>query len=167
GGVGPDYPISREILSPIVAYYTCKDWLDGCNICVEILNFGGLGHTLVIHSMDPEIITAFAHEKPVFRILINTTSSQGAIGLSTSLTPSMTLSTGSWGGGIHSDNISAYHLLNIKRVAYETNPINKPGSRTVDFGLENTMKNSDSETTRDQIEQIVRRVIDKIDLNKF
>jgi acetaldehyde dehydrogenase (acetylating) len=167
GRVGPDYPLSREILSPIVAYYTCKDWLDGCNICVEILNFGGLGHTLVIHSMDPEIITAFAHEKPVFRILINTTSSQGAIGLSTSLTPSMTLSTGSWGGGIHSDNISAYHLLNIKRVAYETNPINKPGSRTVDFGLENTMKNSDSETTRDQIEQIVRRVIDKIDLNKF
>ena len=52
-------------------------------------------------------------------------------------------------------------------MAYETNPINKPGSRTVDFGLENTMKNSDSETIRDQIEQIVRRVIDKIDLNKF
>jgi acetaldehyde dehydrogenase (acetylating) len=164
-GVGPDHPLSREILSPIVAYYTCKDWLDGCNICVEILNFGGLGHTLVIHSRDPEIITSFAHEKPVFRILVNTTSSQGAIGLSTSLTPSMTLSTGSWGGGIHSDNISAQHLLNIKRVAYETDPINEPAPDVIDLGIGDSNRNNSSEVMRGQIEQIVRRVINKLDLN--
>ena len=126
-----------------------------------------MGHTLVIHSRDPETITSFAHEKPVFRILVNTTSSQGAIGLSTSLTPSLTLSTGSWGGGIHSDNISAYHLLNIKKVAYETNPINEPDLNTVDFGIDDSNRNNSSEAMRDQIEQIVRNVIDELDLNNL
>ena len=166
-GVGPEHPLSREILSPIIAYYTCTDWKDACRICGKILNFGGLGHTLVIHSRDPETITSFAHEKPVFRILVNTTSSQGAIGLSTSLTPSLTLSTGSWGGGIHSDNISAHHLLNIKKVAYETNPINEPDLNTVDFGIDDSNRNNSSEAMRDQIEQIVRSVIDELDLNNL
>jgi acetaldehyde dehydrogenase (acetylating) len=163
-GVGPQYPLSREILSPIVAYYTCSDWKDACEICFEILNFGGLGHTLVIHSQDPNIISAFAHEKPVFRILVNTTSSQGAIGLTTSLTPSLTLSTGSWGGGIHSDNISAYHLLNIKRVAYETNPINRTESGSAGFMDGISDINHKAEVTRQQVEDIVRKVVEQLDL---
>lgn len=162
GGVGQEFPLSREILSPIVAYYLCSDWMDACNICAKILNFGGLGHTLVIHSMDPDIITAFAHEKPVFRILVNTASSQGAIGLSTSLTPSMTLSTGSWGGGIHSDNISAYHLLNIKRVAYETDPVNIHDSKVVDFGVGGNTGNRVPDVTREQIQDIVKKVLENL-----
>ena len=111
-----------------------------------------------------EIITAFAHEKPVFRILVNTTSSQGAIGLTTALTPSLTLSTGSWGGGIHSDNISAYHLLNIKRVAYETDPINQTESGYSGFknGISDIDQNG--KITKEQVEYLVRKVVKQLGL---
>ena len=158
GGVGPEYPLSREILSPIVAYYVKDDWEEACGLCLEILNFGGLGHTMVIHSTDEEVITTFAHEKPVFRILLNTAASQGAIGLSTSLIPSMTLSTGSWGGGIYTDNISAHHLLNIKRVAYETYPIND------DAGSIEAEGKSPAGISRSLVEDIVRKIVKNLDL---
>lgn len=153
-GVGPDYPLSREILSTILAYYVESNWLDSCHRCMELLKFGGVGHTLVIHSSDEEVITAFAHEKPVFRILINTPASQGAIGLTTSLTPSLTLSTGTLGGGISSDNISAQHLINIKRVAYEVNSINLPSP---DISV-------DIQMDKDIVESIVREVVESLNL---
>ncbi len=151
GGVGPDFPLSREILSTIIAYYIKDNWKDACELCMDILKFEGLGHTLAIHSLDEEVITAFAHEKPAFRILINTPTSQGAVGLTTSLAPSMTLSTGSWGGGIYSDNISAKHLLNIKRVAYETSPLNESSNHKAISGI-----------ARDDVETIVRKVVGQL-----
>ncbi len=157
GGVGPEYPLSREILSTVLAYYTEDNWLSACHRCIELLNFGGVGHTLVIHASDEEVVTAFAHEKPVFRILINTPASQGAIGLTTSLTPSLTLSTGTWGGGISSDNISACHLINIKRVAYEVNSINTSGSSDV---------SGDSQIEKDIVESIVRRVVENLNIGR-
>ncbi len=146
-GVGPRYPLSREVLSPIIAYYVASDWEAACKRSMELINFGGLGHTMVIHAKDEKIIQDFALKKPVFRILVNTPSSQGAIGYTTSLTPSMTLSTGTWGGGISTDNISAYHLMNIKRVAYETNPLKTTGSNgsrmngISDYDIESIVKN--------------------------
>ncbi|MHB1376701.1 MAG: aldehyde dehydrogenase family protein [Candidatus Humimicrobiaceae bacterium] len=161
-GVGPQYPLSREILSPIVAYYIADNWIEGCERCLELINFGGVGHTMVIHSMDEEVITEFAHRKPVFRFLVNTPASQGAVGITTSLSPSLTLSTGAWGGGISSDNISAYHLMNIKRVAYETKPINPPGFETSNSSSGIYSGNS----TRNLIEDIVTKVIENIYLNK-
>ena len=161
-GVGPQYPLSREILSPVVAYYIADNWLDGCERCLEIINFGGVGHTMVIHSMDEEVITEFAHKKPVFRFLINTPASQGAVGITTSLNPSLTLSTGAWGGGISSDNITAYHLMNIKRVAYETNPINPQGSKSSDSFLGTYPGNS----MQNLLEDVITKVIENIYLNK-
>lgn len=161
-GVGSQYPLSREILSPVVAYYTADNWEEGCERCLELINFGGVGHTMVIHSMDEEVITEFAHKKPVFRFLINTPASQGAVGLTTSLNPSLILSTGAWGGGIFSDNISAYHLINIKRVAYETNPINPAG-----FETSNTSSGIYSgNSTKNLLEDVVTKVIENLYLNK-
>lgn len=157
-GVGPDYPLSREVLSPIVAYYSGDSWEGCCKICLQVIEFGGIGHTLVIHSRDEEAITAFAHQKPVFRILINTPASHGAVGLSTSLLPSMTLSTGTWGGGISTDNISAKHLLNIKRVAYETNPINQPSGQS----MEVNRADGNGMLSKDDVEGIVRKVVDEM-----
>jgi acetaldehyde dehydrogenase (acetylating) len=161
-GVGPQYPLSREILSPVVAYYIADNWIDGCERCLEVINFGGVGHTMVIHSMDEEVITEFAHKKPVFRFLINTPASHGAVGITTSLNPSLTLSTGAWGGGISSDNITAYHLMNIKRVAYETNPINPPGFNASDSSSGAYPGNS----TRNLLEDVVTKIIENIYLNK-
>ncbi|MHB1347651.1 MAG: aldehyde dehydrogenase family protein [Candidatus Humimicrobiaceae bacterium] len=161
-GVGPQYPLSREILSPVVAYYIVNSWEEGCDRCLELINFGGVGHTMVIHSMDEEVITEFAHRKPVFRFLINTPASQGAVGLTTSLNPSLTLSTGAWGGGISSDNISTYHLMNIKRIAYETNPINPAGAAGTFISSETYSGNS----AKNLLEDVVTKVIENIYLNK-
>jgi acetaldehyde dehydrogenase (acetylating) len=121
-GVGWDHPLSIEKLAPILAFYTVKDWRDGCERCIEILEFGGAGHTLTIHSRDDEIIWKFALEKPTHRILVNTPASHGAVGLSTWLAPSMTLGCGAFGGNITSDNITAEHLMLVKRLAW-----GKPG----------------------------------------
>jgi acetaldehyde dehydrogenase (acetylating) len=118
-GVGEEYPLSREKISPVLAYYVEKDWKYGCLRCIEILKLQGIGHTLVIHAKDEKVIREFALKKPAFRILANTPGTHGAIGLSTGLTPSLTLGCGTWGGGITSDNVSPLHLLNIKRLAYD------------------------------------------------
>jgi acetaldehyde dehydrogenase (acetylating) len=121
-GVGWDHPLSIEKLAPILAFYTVRDWKQGCDRCIEILDFGGAGHTLTIHSRNEEIIWQFAFEKPTHRILVNTPASHGAVGLSTWLKPSMTLGCGAFGGNITSDNITAEHLLLVKRLAW-----GKPG----------------------------------------
>lgn len=117
-GVGKQYPLSKEKLSPILAYYEVEDWKEACQLCIELLNLGGLGHSMSIHSNDEEIIKKFALEKPAFRILVNQPSSFGAIGATTGLVPSLTLGCGTWGGNATSDNVGPMHLMNIKRVAY-------------------------------------------------
>ena len=117
-GVGDRYPLSREKLAPILALYIESGWQAGCERCFEILTYGGMGHTLAIHSRDQQIISAFALQKPAFRIMVNAPTSQGAVGYATRLHPSMTLGCGTPGGNITSDNISSHHLLNIKRIAF-------------------------------------------------
>ncbi len=116
--VGREYPISYEILTPILAWYSCANWQSGCLRCIEILTFGGKGHTLAIHATDENVIMEFALKKPAHRILVNAPTSQGAVGYATNLIPSMTLGCGSWGGNITSDNVNPRNLINIKRVAY-------------------------------------------------
>jgi len=125
-GVGPDYPISREKLSPTLAFYVVKDWREGCAKCIEILNFGGLGHTLSVHTNDEEVVRQFASRKPAFRICVNTPAALGAVGYTTNLFPSMTLGCGAAGGNITSDNISPLHLINLKRVAYGVRELSAP-----------------------------------------
>jgi acetaldehyde dehydrogenase (acetylating) len=117
-GVGRDFPLSIEKLSPILAFYVEKNWRAACDRCIELLNYGGLGHTMAIHSKNEEIIREFGLRKPVFRIVVNSQSALGAVGYTTELFPSMTLGCGSIGGNITSDNISPLHLINIKRLAY-------------------------------------------------
>lgn len=117
-GVGRDFPLSIEKLSPILAWYECSDWRAGCDICMELVTYGGDGHTLGIYTRDHDVALAFGLEKPAARIIVNGPTTQGSVGLSTDLQPSMTLGCGSMGGNITSDNIGPQHLLNIKRVAY-------------------------------------------------
>jgi acetaldehyde dehydrogenase (acetylating) len=121
-GVGRDYPLSIEKLCPVLSYYVVKDWREGCERCIQILRYGGMGHTMSIHSRNEEVILQFGLKKPAFRICVNTPTTHGSIGLTTGLDPAMTLGCGGWGGNITSDNISPRHLLNIKRLAYEIRP---------------------------------------------
>lgn len=121
-GVGRDYPLSIEKLCPVLSFYVVDDWRAGCERCKEILGYGGMGHTMAIHSRDDAIVLEFGLKKPAFRIVVNTPTTLGSIGLTTGLEPAMTLGCGGHGGNITSDNITPRHLLNIKRVAYETRP---------------------------------------------
>ncbi|MBU1096255.1 MAG: acetaldehyde dehydrogenase (acetylating) [Ignavibacteriae bacterium HGW-Ignavibacteriae-2] len=123
--VGRNEPLSMEKLSPVLAFYTVDGWLEGCHKCIELLEFGGIGHTMAIHSNDKEVIMKFALEKPAFRIVVNTPSSLGAVGYTTMLAPSLTLGVGTWGGSIVSENVTAKHLMNIKTLAFETKAINE------------------------------------------
>ena len=119
-GVGKEYPLSHEKLSPVLAFYVVEDWREGCERCTELLRFGGMGHTMAIHSGNDDIVLEFGLRKPAHRVLVNTVAALGAVGLTTHLFPSMTLGCGSWGNNITSDNVGPQHLLNIKRLAYET-----------------------------------------------
>ncbi len=121
-GVGRDYPLSIEKLCPVLSFYVVSDWKEGCERCKQILRYGGMGHTMSIHSRNEDVILQFGLKKPAFRIVVNTPTTLGSIGFTTSLDPSMTLGCGGWGGNITSDNISPRHLLNIKRLAWETSP---------------------------------------------
>ena len=121
-GVGRDFPLSIEKLCPVLSYYIVKDWREGCERCKEILRYGGMGHTMSIHSQNDAVILEFGLHKPAYRICVNTPTTHGSIGLTTGLDPAMTLGCGGFGGNITSDNISPKHLLNIKRVAYELKP---------------------------------------------
>jgi acetaldehyde dehydrogenase (acetylating) len=122
-GVGRDYPLSMEKLSPILAFYV----VDGLERCAErsreVLGYGGMGHTAGIHTRSREAAVKFGAEMPASRITVNTPTTHGAIGFSTALPPSMTLGCGSWGGNVTSDNVSPLHLMDIKRIAFETRPV--------------------------------------------
>ena len=121
-GVGRNHPLSIEKLCPVLSFYVVADWREGCGRCMEILRYGGMGHTMAIHSQDEHVILEFGLRKPAFRIVVNTPTTLGSIGMTTGLDPSMTLGCGGHGGNITSDNITPRHLLNVKRLAWEVRP---------------------------------------------
>ncbi|MGI9106071.1 MAG: aldehyde dehydrogenase family protein [Pyrinomonadaceae bacterium] len=123
GGVGREHPLSMEKLSPILAFYVEDGVERGAARCFEILSYGGMGHTAGIHTGSRDVAKAYGMEMPASRVVVNTPTTHGAIGFSTALPPSMTLGCGSWGGNVTSDNISPLHLMDIKRVAFETRPV--------------------------------------------
>lgn len=122
-GVGRDHPLSMEKLSPILSVYVVDGLERGAERSFEILRYGGMGHTAGIHTRSREAAIKFGGEMPASRITVNTPTTHGAIGFSTALPPSMTLGCGSWGGNVTSDNVSPLHLMDIKRVAFETRPV--------------------------------------------
>jgi acetaldehyde dehydrogenase (acetylating) len=118
--VGRGEPLSREKMTTVLGWYEANGWEAGCERCIEMINFGGRGHSLIIHATDEKVLMAFGLEKPVFRIAVNTMGTLGTIGLTTKVMPSLTLGSGGIGGSITGDNVGVYHLFNIKRMAFET-----------------------------------------------
>ena len=123
GGVGRDYPLSMEKLSPLLAFYVEEGIERAAARCFEILSYGGMGHTAGVHTRSREAAVTYGREMPASRVIANSPTTHGAIGFSTALPPSMTLGCGSWGGNVTSDNVSPLHLMDIKRVAFETRPV--------------------------------------------
>jgi len=112
---------SAEKLDPVLAWYEVRDSEEGYQVCEQVLRFGGIGHTFAVHADDPDIVSTFAR-LPASRILVNQPSLIAGMGYSADLEPSFMLGTGTGSGSIISDNVTALHLINIKRVAYESRP---------------------------------------------
>ena len=117
-GVGDEFPFSKEKLSPILTYYSVKDKEEGISLAEALIEYGGLGHSAVIHSEDRETILEFSNRVKAGRIIVNSPSTHGAIGdIYNTNMPSLTLGCGTFGGNSTTDNVSSVNLINIKRVA--------------------------------------------------
>lgn len=119
--IGWQRPLSAEKLNPILAFYEARDTEHGLELSNSIAKFEGWGHSSVVHCDDPQVVARFS-AIPTGRVLVNTPAILGGMGYSTDLEPSFMLGTGTWSGSITSDNVTALHLINIKRVAYECRP---------------------------------------------
>ncbi len=117
-GVGRDHPLSAEKLSPVLSLFFVKDFAAALDVAESILRFGGLGHTCGIFSKDDAKIREFALRMPAMRVLCNTSTPQGSVGITTNLFPAMTLGCGAVAGNSTGDNITPLNLINIKRLAY-------------------------------------------------
>lgn len=116
-GVGREHLLSGEVLAPILAFYSCPDMNEALKTCIDLNYFAGVGHTASIYANDPAVIDDFANLMNAGRVLINTPSSQGAVGgIFNTILTSFTLGCGAGGKNITTENISARHLLNIKRI---------------------------------------------------
>ncbi|MEG6617023.1 acetaldehyde dehydrogenase (acetylating) [Peptococcaceae bacterium 1198_IL3148] len=155
-GVGKDFPLSFEKLTTVLAFYTVKDWEEACDVCIKLLKNGGVGHSLAIHTENPEMAMKFAI-KPVFRILVNTPSTHGGVGVSTGLAPAFTLGCGTWGGSATSDNVTPMHLINKKRVAYGIKECAENTNTSDSDSVAQVLSNS--AIGEDQIMNVVNEVI--------
>jgi acetaldehyde dehydrogenase (acetylating) len=170
--VGRDEPLSGEKLTTVLGWYEVDGWEEGCERSIEMINYGGRGHSQVIHARDEHVIMQFGLEKPVFRIVVNTFGTLGTTGFTTGLMPSMTLGSGGVGGAITGDNNTVHHMYNIKRLAYEVRTAPEaafaPGS-TDSADQRSKFSNSTipsspvpasvSSGTDSRVEEIVRKVL--------
>jgi acetaldehyde dehydrogenase (acetylating) len=154
--IGKDVPFSIEKLSPIFPLYTAENYEKAKELCLKLLNLGGRGHSLSLHTNDDNIAKDFALEMPVSRLMVNTLSSIGAVGGTTGLMPSFTLGCGSFGGNITSDNVTARHLINIKRMAYGTKDISVPKPS------QHTSQKEKSSKQQPDVEAIVEQILEQL-----
>lgn len=121
-GAGNDYPLSREKLSPVLACIRAESKEAGFQACEDMLNLGGLGHSAVIHSTDEQVQLEFGKRMKACRLIINAPSAQGGIGdIYNAFIPSLTLGCGSYGNNSVSENVSATHLINVKKMTERRN----------------------------------------------
>src|SRR5262245_28299870 len=171
-GVGREEPLSGEKLTTVLGWYEVDGWEAGCERSIELINYGGRGHSLVIHARDENVIMQFGLEKPVFRIVVNTFGTLGTPGYTTGVMPSMTLGSGGVGGAITGDNISVHHLYNVKKLAYEQRvappaafapgSTDTPAQRQVYSGTNqytSPASVSSGSVNESQVDEIVRKVL--------
>ena len=158
-GVGPMVPLSREKLTTVLGWSVVDGWRAGCERSLELLHFGGMGHSIMLHAQDEDVVMAWGLEKPAFRVLVNTWSTLGAIGATTGLAPSLTLAPGGVGGAVISDNITVRHLLNVKRLASE---VRRPPADAFARPVGTAVPAAQTDD-RELVDAVVRRVLAALD----
>ena len=152
-------PYSREKLCPVLGFYTEETWEKACEKCIEILENEGIGHTMSMHTNNENIVREFSLKKPVSRLLVNTAAALGGVGATTNLLPAFTLGCGTVGGSSTSDNIGPLNLINIRRVAYGTKELEELKE---EGSCVNTCSVDNSRVNENEIEDIIRKVLDGI-----
>ena len=162
-GVGEGNPLSYEKLTTVIAFYTVEDWHEACDLSIALLQ-NGIGHTMSIHTQDPDMALKFA-AKPASRILVNTGGTQGGTGASTGLAPSFTLGCGTMGGSSVSENVTPLHLINKKVLAYGIKDVRTLAADDAIFqkyhGNEKstTCKSANVSITPDELKEMIVAVI--------
>jgi acetaldehyde dehydrogenase (acetylating) len=156
--VGREEPLSREKMTTALGWYEADGWEAGCDRSIELIQFGGRGHSVMVHATDEKVIMAFGLEKPVFRIAVNTMGTLGAIGLTTRIMPSLTLGPGGIGGSITGDNVTVYHLFNVKRMAFE---VERPPEMALRAGTApaGPIYGPDPQQVAAVVEEVVREIL--------
>lgn len=149
-GVGQGNPLSFEKLTTVLGFYVVNNWEEACALSIKLLQ-NGIGHTMSLHTEDPQMIFRF-YTKPASRILINTGGSQGGTGLSTGLPIAFTLGCGTSGGSSVSENLGPKHLLNIKTVAYGIKDVTTLASEDTIF--QNLPKTSTSKVVSEPLSSV-------------
>ncbi|HZK54291.1 MAG TPA: acetaldehyde dehydrogenase (acetylating) [Desulfosporosinus sp.] len=160
-GVGPKWPLSYEKLTTVLGFYRVEDWHQGCDRCLQLLEAGGIGHSLAIHSNNEELIREFALKKPVNRILVNTPAAMGGVGATTGLAPAFTLGCGTWAGSSISENVTPLHLINVKRVAWHLGmPERKPVEpiNGIGDGTQNQNQPVDAQLVQEIVSQVIKHM---------
>lgn len=164
--VGKNIPFSLEKLSPLLAFYTVEGSVEAKQVIIDLLNIGGRGHTCAIHTENAALAEQFSIELPVSRIVVNTLSSIGAVGSTTGLAPSFTLGCGTFGGNITSDNITARHLMNTKRLAYGIKDVEVPKPSYEPLAVVEQVLQQEPSVDTNMVQQIVDEVLKQITLQK-
>src|SRR5439155_16992334 len=113
----PDHPISGEKLSTVLALYRADDFAEGASLAERILDYQGAGHSVGLHTRDPERALQLGLTLPVCRVIVNQAHCFATGGSFDNALPfSLSMGCGSWGGNSISDNLNYRHFLNITRV---------------------------------------------------
>jgi acetaldehyde dehydrogenase (acetylating) len=152
-GVGKQYPLSAEKLSPVLSLYFVKDFNAALDTCFALLKFGGMGHTAVIHSKNDQRTREYAMRMPAMRVLVNTSAPHGSIGITTNVFPAMTLGCGAVAGNITSDNVGPQNLINIKRLAYTVRQPQEAFEMPIDYNAAPGAKGGSPPSNPDIIER--------------
>lgn len=160
--VGNLAPYSREKLSPILAFYTVNTWQEARDLSIQILNFEGAGHTMVLHTTNDKIAEEFGLKVPVSRFLINCSATLGGIGATTNLMPALTLGCGAIGGSSTSDNVGPQNLFNLRRVVYGVRTLEEIRGEDV-FAEGNAIDLEGSGFNKEQlVDLLVERVLQRL-----
>lgn len=152
----------KENMSPVLFYYIEDDWMNACEKCIELLLSERNGHTLVIHSNNEEVIKHFILKKPVGRVLINTPSVFGSIGITTNLFPALTLGSSSSGKGITSDNVSPMNLIYVRKVGYGVRCVDELDKYNILDENKECLNISNIEDKNYSHSQVLKLVLEKI-----
>ncbi|MEG1642131.1 MAG: acetaldehyde dehydrogenase (acetylating) [Synergistaceae bacterium] len=158
-GVGRGHPYSNEKLGPILGFYTAETVEKACDCCCEVLFYEGAGHTMSMHTNNPEQVNYFASRVPVSRLIVNTPATLGGVGATTGLMPSFTLGCGAVGGSATSDNVGPMNLIDRRRVA-----IGKMEMEDIRSSVASVAGSSCATTAcgNVDVDEIVKKIIEKL-----